>query len=196
MPSFLLLLESIRRLLGAAFLAIGVALAVTCAVDWLVRTRRLSPFGAVARFFRQTVEPLMAPVERQIVRAGGVPSTAPWWALGAAVLGGIVFLSLFDFVQSQVAGFYYASQTGARGVLRLLINWTFEIVRLALIVRVISSWVRVSPYSRWVRWAFTLSEPILRPLRQIVPTLGMIDITPIVAYLLLGLLERFVLRLT
>lgn len=196
MPAFLLLLENIRRLLGAGFLALGAVLAVICAVDWLVRTRRLNPFGGVARFFRQSVEPLMAPVERQIVRAGGVPTSAPWWALGAAVIGGIVFLSLFDFVRSQVAGFYYASQTGTRGVLRILISWTFEIVRLALIVRVISSWVRVSPYSRWVRWAFTLSEPILRPLRQIVPTLGMIDITPIIAYLLLGLLERFVMGLT
>lgn len=196
MPAFLLLLEDIRRLLGAGFLALGAVLAVICAVDWLVRTRRLNPFGGVARFFRQSVEPLMAPVERQIVRAGGVPTSAPWWALGAAVVGGIVFLSLFDFVRSQVAGFYYASQTGSRGVLRILISWTFEIVRLALIVRVISSWVRVSPYSRWVRWAYTLSEPILRPLRQIVPTLGMIDITPIIAYLLLGLLERFVMGLT
>jgi len=40
-----------------------------------------------------------------------------------------------------------------------------------------------------VRWAFQLSEPILRPLRQIVPTLGPIDITPIVAYVLLRILE-------
>ncbi|MFP5354025.1 MAG: hypothetical protein ACLGIK_02570, partial [Gemmatimonadota bacterium] len=115
MPAFLLLLEDIRRLLGAGFLALGAVLAVICAVDWLVRTRRLNPFGGVARFFRQSVEPLMAPVERQIVRAGGVPTSAPWWALGAAVVGGIVFLSLFDFVRSQVAGFYYASQTGSRG---------------------------------------------------------------------------------
>ena len=37
-----------------------------------------------------------------------------------------------------------------------------------------------------------LSEPILRPLRQVIPNLGMIDITPIVAYLLLGLLQSFV----
>lgn len=196
MPSFLLLLDNIRRMLGGGFLAIGAVLAVVCAVDWLVRTRRLNPFGGIARFFRQSVEPLMAPVERRIVRAGGVPASAPWWALGAAVLGGIVFLSLFDFVRSQIAGFYYASQTGSHGVLRLLIGWTFEIVRLALIVRVISSWVRVSPYSRWVRWAFILSEPILRPLRQIVPALGMIDITPIIAYLLLGLLQGFVMGMT
>ena len=78
----------------------------------------------------------------------------------------------------------------------MLIQWTFAVLRMALIVRVICSWVRVSPYSRWVRWAFVLSEPILRPLRQIVPALGMIDITPIIAYLVLGLLEGFLVGMT
>ncbi len=196
MPSFLLVLDQVRRALSLGLVAIGAALAVVCFVDWLVRTRRLNPFGKVARFFRESVEPLMAPVERQIVRAGGVPSSAPWWTLGAVVLGGIVFLSLFDFVRSQVGAFYYASQTGSRGILRMLIQWTFAVLRMALIVRVICSWVRVSPYSRWVRWAFVLSEPILRPLRQIVPALGMIDITPIIAYLVLGLLEGFLVGMT
>jgi YggT family protein len=194
--SFLLALDGVRRLLGLAFVAVGVALAVVCFVDWLVRTRRVSPFGTLARFFRETVEPLMAPVERQIVRAGGVPSSAPWWSLAVAVLGGIVFLSLFDFVRGQVAAFHFASQGGSRAVVRMLIQWTFALLRIALIVRVVCSWIRVSPYSPWVRWSFTLSEPILRPLRQIVPTLGMVDITPIVAYLLLSLLESFVLGLT
>lgn len=196
MPSFLLVLDQVRRALSLGLFAIGAALAVVCFVDWLVRTRRLNPFGKVARFFRESVEPLMAPVERQIVRAGGVPSSAPWWTLGAVVLGGIVFLSLFDFVRSQVGAFYFASQTGSRGILRMLIQWTFAVLRMALIVRVICSWVRVSPYSRWVRWAFVLSEPILRPLRQIVPALGMIDITPIIAYLVLGLLEGFLVGMT
>ena len=196
MPSFLLALDAIRRALSLALFAIGAALAVICFIDWLVRTRRLNPFGKVARFFRESVEPIMAPIERQIVRAGGVPSSAPWWSLGVVVLGGIVFLSLFDFVREQAGAFYFASQAGTGGILRMLIQWTFAILRLALIVRVICSWVRVSPYSPWVRWAFTLSEPILRPLRQVVPSLGMVDITPIVAYLILGLLERFLVGLT
>jgi len=59
----------------------------------------------------------------------------------------------------------------------------------ALLVRVLSSWIRVSPHSRWLRWAFVLTEPILSPLRRIVPTIGMIDITPIVAYFVLRLLQ-------
>ncbi len=195
MPSFLLALDAVRRILSLALFGAGAALALVCFVDWLVRTRRLNPFGKVARFFRESVEPLMAPVERQIVRAGGLPSNAPWWSLAIVVLGGIVFLSLFDFVRDQIGAFYFASQTGSRGILRMLIQWTFAVLRLALIVRVVCSWLRVSPYSPWVRWAFTLSEPILRPLRQVVPTLGMVDVTPIIAYLLLGLLERFLVGL-
>jgi YggT family protein len=43
----------------------------------------------------------------------------------------------------------------------------------------------VSPYSPWVRWSFGLTEWLLAPLRRVVPSLGMIDITPIVAYYLL-----------
>ena len=56
-----------------ALLAAGGVLAVVCVVDWAVRTRRISPFSGVARFFRGRVDPLMAPVERVIVRSGGVP---------------------------------------------------------------------------------------------------------------------------
>ncbi|MEO6447549.1 MAG: hypothetical protein ABIZ91_05570, partial [Gemmatimonadaceae bacterium] len=156
MTSFLLALDSIRGVLSTAFFAAGVVLAVVCAADWMVRTRRINPFGKVARFFRQSVEPLMAPVERRVVRAGGLPSSAPWWSLAAVVFGGIVFLSLLDFVRGQLVGIAYASQFGSRGVLRLLVSWTFTVLRMAIIVRVISSWVRISPYSPWVRWAFVV----------------------------------------
>ena len=196
MPSTLLALESIRRLLGLAFVAAGAVLLVICLIDWLVRSRKLNPFGGVARFFRQSVEPLMAPVERQVVRAGGNPALAPFWALAVVALAGIVFLSLFDFVREQLANLSFASQTGPRGILRIMISWTFALLRLAIIVRIICSWVRISPYSRWVRWSFVLSEPILSPLRRVIPLLGMIDVSPIVAYLLLGVLERLLIGLT
>jgi YggT family protein len=62
-------------------------------------------------------------------------------------------------------------------------------------VRVVSSWLPISPYSGWISWSFKLTEPILAPLRRIVPTLGAFDITPIIAYFLLGLIQSFLLRL-
>jgi YggT family protein len=46
-----------------------------------------------------------------------------------------------------------------------------------------------------VSWSYRLTEPILAPLRRVIPTLGAFDISPIVAYFLLGLIQSFMLRL-
>lgn len=183
-------LDSIFEAVRVATLFAVAVFAVICVVDWAVRTKRINAFDPIARYFRSTIDPFIAPIERRVVRAGGSPTVAPWWALVAAVVGAILLLSLLGFIRNQVLFAALAADQGAAGVFRLLVVWTFAILRLALIVRVISSWLPVNPYSPWLRWSFLLSEPILRPLRQIVPTLGMIDITPILAYFLLGFLGR------
>lgn len=175
-------------------LFVGVAaLAGLVGLAWVVRRRRLSPFGPVARFVRGTVDPLFVPMERRIVRAGGQPAAAPWWTLAAVAVGGIVLLAVLGFVRDQLVGAMAAVASGPQGILVLLVRWTFAILQLALIARVVASWVRVSPSSPWLRWAFVLTEWILRPLRQVVPSVGMLDVTPIVAYFALHLLERVVL---
>lgn len=186
MPAIDSILEAVR----VATLFVVAVFAVICVVDWAVRTRRINAFNPIARYFRSTIDPFIAPIERRVVRAGGSPAVAPWWALVAAVVGGILLLSLLGFIRNQVLFAALAANQGASGVFRLLVVWTFAILRLALIVRVISSWLPVNPYSPWLRWSYLLSEPILRPLRQIIPTLGPVDITPIIAYFLLGFLAR------
>lgn len=186
---------AIIQVVRMALLSIAVVFGVICVLDWAVRTRKISPFNAIARFCRATVDPLIAPIERKVVRAGGTPASAPLWALAAVVIGGILLLSLLDFILFQVAKSMIASQNGAAGIFQLLVSWTFTILKIALIVRVISSWLPISPYSRWVLWSYKLSEPILAPMRRIVPNLGGLDITPILAYFLLGITESFLLRL-
>jgi YggT family protein len=183
-------LDSILEAVRVATLFAVAVFAIICVVDWAVRTKRINAFNPIARYFRSTIDPFIAPIERRVVRAGGSPTVAPWWALVAAVVGGILLLSLLGFIRNQVLFAALAADQGAAGVFRLLVVWTFAILRLALIVRVLSSWLPINPYSPWLRWSYLLSEPILRPLRQIVPTLGMIDITPILAYFLLGFLAR------
>jgi len=56
---------------------------------------------------------------------------------------------------------------------------------------VLSSWFPVSPYSKWVRWSYVLTDWLIKPLRRVIPLLGMIDITPIVAWFLIGLIQKF-----
>ena len=178
-----------------ALVAIAGVFAVFCIIDWLVRTRRVNLFGSLARFSRSKIDPILEPIERRVVRAGGNPSSAPLWALAAAVIGGILIVSVLDFIRAELMGLALAAQTGPSGFFRLFVSWTFDFLRIAILVRVISSWLPISPYSGWIRWSYAVSEPILRPLRQVIPSLGPIDITPIIAYFLLGFIQGAVLRM-
>ncbi len=195
MGTFLAGFDSVLYILRITLFVVVMVLAVVCLLDWLVRTRRINPFNPIARYMRSTVDPLMAPVERRIVRAGGLPTSAPWWSLVFVVVMTLVVVSLLGFIRNQVIAVAVSSDAGGRGILGLLVHWTFGILRLALIIRIISSWFGMSPYSRWIRWTYLLTEPILAPLRQIIPTIGVIDITPIVAWFLLSLLQWLVLSI-
>lgn len=193
MTTFFGIFDTVLAGLRVALFWSAAALAVVFGIDWLVRTRRINPFNPVARFFRGSVDPLLAPVERRVVSAGGMPSSAPWWALVVVVVGGIVLISLLGFVRNQLIGIAFAAEQGPRGILRLLVSLTFSVLQLALFIRVISSWFRISPYSPWIRWTFQITEPILAPLRRVIPSVGMIDITPIIAYFILSLLSSVIL---
>ena len=195
MDAFMVAVGAVIEVLRTVLLSVALVFGVICVLDWAVRTRKISPFNAIARFCRSTIDPLIAPIERKVVRAGGTPAAAPLWALAAVVVGGILLLTLLDFIRLEIAQSVIASQNGAAGIFHLLVSWTFTILKIALLVRVISSWLPVSPYSVWVRWSYFLSEPILAPMRRIVPNLGGLDITPILAYFLLNLTESLLFRL-
>jgi YggT family protein len=195
MDVFLSGTDAIIQVLRTALLSIAVVFGAICVLDWAVRTRKISPFNAVARFCRSTIDPFIAPIERRVVRAGGNPSSAPLWALAAVVIGGILLLSFLDLVRIEVIRSMVASQNGSAGIFHLLVTWTFSLLKIALVVRVISSWLPISPISVWVRWSYLLSEPILAPLRRVVPLLGGLDITPILAYFLLNIIESLLFRL-
>jgi YggT family protein len=194
-PMILSGLDSAIVVMRSGFLGVAAVLAAVCGVDWLVRTRKVSPFGPVARFMRSTVDPLIRPVERRVVRAGGLPSNAPWWALAFVVLAGIVLISLLEFARTQIAIFELALGGGPAGIYRLVVAWGIALLQIALVVRVLLSWVHVRPAAWYARWSHALTEPILRPLRHVIPMIGMMDITPIVAWFLLGLLRGFLIGL-
>ena len=167
---------------------IAVVAAIVALVDWAVRTRRLQPFGAVARFCRRIIDPMMRPIENRIVRRGGNPVNAPWWTLVVVVVGGLVLITLLEFfgrLALQVG--WGLSSPGRLGV--MLLSWTFMFLRIALIVRVISTWIQMSPYSPWIRWSYVMTEWMIAPVRKVLPPFGPVDASPLVVFLALWLVQ-------
>jgi YggT family protein len=76
-----------------------------------------------------------------------------------------------------------------------LIDTVFRLVDLAILLRVLFSWINPDPYNALVRFIYEITEPILAPLRRFIPPFGGLDITPIVALLIMDFVRRILLAL-
>jgi len=71
----------------------------------------------------------------------------------------------------------------------------FTLLSLAILARVLLSWVRVSPYHPAVEFLYRVTEPILAPLRRAIPPIGMMDISPVIALILLQIIRQILVAL-
>ena len=75
------------------------------------------------------------------------------------------------------------------------INVLGIVLYVAILGRVIISWLPMSSENPIVVLLYQITEPILGPIRAVLPRLGMLDFSPIVALLLIGLIQNVLLRL-
>ncbi len=180
---------------GLRYLVLGAVglTALAAAGAMAVQRRWLNPFGRPARAVRDLTDPMLKPIERRLLRGGGNPQNAPWWLMAVAIIGGILLLTVTQWLAAQIYALVSAAAHGGRSLLWLIVDWSFSLLMLALVVRVIGSWMGAGRYNRWMRPFYALTEWMLAPLRQVIPALGPFDVTPIVAWFLLILLRRAVL---
>ena len=72
------------------------------------------------------------------------------------------------------------------------------VLYIALLVRVFSSWFNIgpgSPFSPVINIVYQVTEPILAPIRRVLPKLGMLDLSPMVALLLLTFIRSAFVRI-
>ncbi len=66
--------------------------------------------------------------------------------------------------------------------------------QLILLARVLISWIQPDPYNPIVRFLYSMTDPILAPLRRVIPPLGgMIDLSPMIAMLLIQLIIQLLM---
>ena len=76
-----------------------------------------------------------------------------------------------------------------------LVKGIFAILDLFVWARVIISWINHDPYNDIIRIIYQVTEPMLRPIRDIIPATSIgIDISPFVLLFFLNIAESFALR--
>lgn len=193
MDELIRLLGVVIDVLRSLFTVILIVCAAGAAAAWAERTRRVNAFGPVAKFARNVMDPLIRPLGPRVAQLGGSNASAPWWWLLAVLVFGALLIGIVGFVRAELAGIYYASRGGARGMLRFVVGWAFTLLQLAVLARVVMSWVG-GTYTKFGRLIFAMTEWMLAPLRRVLPVIGSVDISPIVAWFALGFLQSLVMR--
>jgi YggT family protein len=183
-----LALTVVRYLVFAAFTtAVGAAVG-----SWLVRTRRVNPFGPLGQRLRRWSDVLVKPVEGRLLRAGGNPVNAGWWLVVGAAVGGILIIGAAGWLIRTVATVGWATRGGPRAMIAVAVNLAYNVVFFALLARVIGTWIGVGRYSRWLRPAYWLTDWVIEPLRRVLPPFGMFDLSPLVAIFVLWTLRAVI----
>jgi YggT family protein len=189
---FLVVLDLVVRITVVLALAYASAVALT---HWAIRRRRINPFGSWPRFIRRVSDPVVLPLERRIIRSGGSPQDAPLWLMGIVIGGGLLLLSLTGWLIGTASSITAVAHGGPRAWLRMVVSAAFTLLMAAILIRVIGSWLGVGPYRKWMRPFYALTNWLIDPIRRILPPLGVIDFSPMVAWLVLYVVRGFVLRM-
>ncbi|HXQ29542.1 MAG TPA: YggT family protein [Gemmatimonadales bacterium] len=176
------------------FAAFAGALVVAVAA-WAVRTRRVSPFSALGRAFRSLSDPVVSPVERALVRVGGSPRHAGWWLVVGVAAAGVLLLTLLEWVARTVAELEGAAGAGPTALARLGVELAYDVLVIALFVRVVGSWLGTFRYARGMRLVYGLTDWLVEPLRRVLPPFGAFDWSPLAAWLVLWVLRALLVAI-
>ena len=188
-----LFFQTVHYFVSMAVVAAIVAIIVLLLVRLLINYADLNPFSRPVLTVRNLTDPFLSPVRRALLGFGFPPNMAPLVTILIAILVGWLALELSTAIIETLAGATNSVRAGrpVRLVGHLLYG-ALSVYGLLIFIRIIFSWGQVSYANRVMRFLVRATEPLLGPLRRMIPPLGFMDISPIVAFLLIWLFQAAV----
>ncbi len=140
----------------------------------------------ISQFIVMLTNPALRPLRSFIPGYGGIDFSALVLMLALQVLELLLISLLYGTTPSVVGLLIFA--TGK------LLEMTVYIFMFAVFARIIISWVNPQLYNPVTALLRNLTDFMMRPASQIIPPIGMLDLSPIVVFLILGLLLRLIVQ--
>lgn len=159
----------------ALIFLVNIAFTLYIAVLYLrVLLQRLGAdyYNPVVQFIVRVTNPLLRPLRKVVPAAGGWDLAALLLAVLCAFLNGWLVLSL--------VGLGARGDIVARYSLLKLLSVLINLYIFSLLAQAILSWVNPRHYNPVAAVLWRLNEPLMRPVRRLIPTIGTIDLSPLV----------------
>jgi YggT family protein len=150
----------------------------------------LNFFGRPYVTIRRLTDPLLMPVRGALRGFGVDPKYAPLVTILIAILLGWFLLQVTVSILSTIVGVMgdVAQHALGRAIGHLLYG-LLTLYSLLIFIRIVFSWVSFSSSNRIMRFLVNSTEPLLGPLRRTIPPVGMFDISPFVAFIIIWLFQ-------
>ncbi len=169
-----------------ASIALMVIRMITDAMD-------LNPFAWTSRTVRRLTDGFVMPVRGGLRQVGVDPKFAPLVVILLVIVLGYFVAQLAQTIGGTIDGVWDSIRRGAViTVIGFIIHGLLSVYLILIIARVVFSWGQVSYRNRVMRFLVNITEPLLGPLRRMLPPLGWIDISPLVATLIILFLRAAV----
>ena len=184
------IIERIYWFASWALITAIVAMIVLMVLRLVANQLDLNPFSWSSLTIRRLTDPFIAPVRRALMRYGVDPKYAPLVMILLTILLGWFALTLVHGLANTIAGLIFGLTSGrVVALLGYLIYGLVSIYIMLVFVRIILSYTTLGYGNRIMRFLMNVTEPLMAPLRRMVPTVGMFDISPLVAFIILWILQ-------
>ena len=182
--------QTLSYFVNVAIIGVIVAAIVLMALRLLLNYADLNPFSRPVLFVRNLTDPFVNPVRRSLLSSGFAPNMAPLVTILIVILVGWLALSLSNDVIGTFYGMFLRAREGRMvALVGTLLYGFLSVYSMLILIRIIFSWGMVGTRNPVMRFLVRATDPLLVPLRRMIPPLGMFDISPIVAFLLIWLFQ-------
>ena len=140
----------------------------------------------VAQFIVTLTNPVLRYFRKVIPGYGGIDFAS------------VVLMIVLQMIELLLVALVYGGTPKLPGLLVLsigkLMQLTVYVFMVAIFVRIIISWVNPGLYNAITSLLASLTDFMLQPARRLIPPIGMLDISPIAVFLLLGLILRLIVQ--
>lgn len=109
----------------------------------------------------------------------------------AALLAIVVTMALLHLATNAIGGGYAGTlwQTSLYGLYEALLL-LLQIIRWSILISIIASFVAQGNGHPALQLVYELTEPVLAPVRNLLPAIGGLDFSPILVFLIIGVIEQ------
>lgn len=192
----MLILRTLYLFISWGVMALAAAAILLIILRSIYNYADVNPFRRSAISLKRATDPMILPIRRMLVAFRLEPKVAPFIAVVLIILAGYFVVQFASSVLNMIAGILYAITSGMPGspiaVLGYLVFGMLGLYTLAIFVRIFLSMGGLGYGNRWMRFLIQITEPLLGPLRRYIRPVGMFDISPIVAFLIVWILQAVV----